>query len=98
MQAQFIALAYNLGQLLHREIVGREALRNVNNEKKREARQKELEEMVRKENRQLPLLRMLVEEVTQLSVKFYRWLRHEIYHASPWPKALDHLKHIYAHF
>jgi len=45
-------------------------LRNVNNEKKRELRQKELEEMVRKENRQLPLLRMLVEEVTQLSVKF----------------------------
>ena len=98
MQAQFIALAYNLGQLLHREIVGREALRNGNNEKKRELRQKELEEMVRKEHRQLPLLRMLVEEVTQLGVKFYRWLRHEIYHASPWPLALDHLKHIYAHF
>jgi len=62
------------------------------------ARQKEPEEMVRKENRQLPLLRMLVEEVTQLSVKFYRWLRHEIYHPSQWPLALDHLKHIYAHF
>ena len=98
MQAHFITLAYNLGQLLHADLMENEALADPINQKKRRNRLEKLKERLATENRTLPLLRITLQKATQLSVKFYRWLRHEIQHPSPWHLSVARLKHLYDDF
>lgn len=98
MQAQFITLAYNLGRLLHENLEKNEDLRDDTNYRKQERRLEKMQAAMVAGNRALPLLRIKLQKATQLSVKFYRWLRHEIVHPSPWHLAVSRLKYLHAHY
>jgi len=74
MQAAFIALTYNLSQLLNEEITQEHGLVDAINKKKRASRLKKLSEFVTEHDRVLPLLRRTLQRASQLCVKFYRWL------------------------
>jgi Transposase DDE domain len=105
MQAAFIGLAYNLSQLLHEKVEEDQASddpahphRDRASEKKGEKRLKDLKQKTADSGHELPLLRSLPYRATQLSVKFYRWLRLQIYDPSPWRLALSRLQIIYAKY
>lgn len=101
MQAAFIVLAYNLSQLLNREIEGNTPdgkPQDKANEKKKAKRQGELEKKVKARGDSLPQLRKTYRESSQLSVKFYRWLRKHLHDPAPWALAQSRLATLYANF
>ena len=105
MQAAFIVLAYNLGQLLHEKVEqdqGNDDPANPHrdraSEQKREKRLNDLKQKTTDRGEAFPLLRTLPYRATQLSVKFYRWLSLQIYDPSPWRLALGRLQVIYAKY
>jgi len=101
MQAAFIVLAYNLAQLLSDE-VGLDGSgskpEDKTNQKKRAARLDALEKKAEGRCQQLPLLRQIYRRASQLSVKFYRWLRNQLYDPAPWHIAQSRLATLYAKF
>jgi hypothetical protein len=105
MQAAFIALAYNLSQLLHEKVEEDQAHDDPDNphrdgasDKKRGKRLEELKYKVGNRGDQLPLLRQVHRKASQLSVKFYRWLESHLHDPSPWRVALGRLNLIYAQY
>jgi len=95
MQAAFIALTYNLSQLLSEEITQEHGLVDSVNKKKRASRLKKLSEFVTEHDRVLPLLRRTLQRASQLSVKFYRWLRSAVHDPGPWDQSVARLKALY---
>jgi hypothetical protein len=101
MQAAFIVLTYNLSQLLNREIEGNtpdDEPQDKANGKKKAKRLDELEKKVKARGHRLPKLRKIYRESSQLSVKFYRWLRKHLHDPAPWALAQSRLATLYANF
>jgi hypothetical protein len=98
MQALFITLSYNLARLFHDKLEQENNLTDHKNQKKRMKRHVELKAKMEGENRHLPRLRETCQKATQLSVKFYRWLRYHLYDPSPWPAAYVRLTRLYKEF
>ena len=98
MQAAFTCLAYNLARLLSVRREVKNQIDESGNECKRDKRMRELETKVTKRGGRIPLLRQRLQEPTQLSVKFYRWLRYCIEHMTCWQSSLDSLGRVYAKF
>lgn len=97
MQAGFNVLAYNLARLMSQDIEEL-GIKDEVNIKKRERRIEELNKQVTKEKRGLPSLRIKLKEATQLSVKFYRWLRVTIYKTYTWHRSTEQLRLLYSQF
>ena len=90
MQATFIVLAYNLSQLLNREIEKHQPAdkpQDPTNEKKKAQRQAALENQVQASGSDFPKLRKIAARSSHLSVKFYRWLRKHLNDPAPWSVA-----------
>lgn len=105
MQAVFIVLAYNLAHRLHEMAQPEEDDRSdppehldKANHDKREKRLAELTVRTNARGDGMPLLRKIYQRPSQLSVKFYRWLRKHIYDQASWREAQARLRLIYAHF
>lgn len=98
MQAIFITLTYNLIQLLDEDLTQNHGFVDPRNQKKRESRLEKLNDFLATQNRSLPLLRQSLHSASQLSVKFYRWLRSAVHDPAPWDQSVDRLKSIYALF
>lgn len=105
MQAAFIVLAYNLAQLLHQDAdqlqdgdEPKSSPPGAPGESKQAKRLSSLRKEVLKRGEQLPLLREIYQRPSQLSVKFYRWLRSHLYDSSPWSIAQKRLTLIFAKF
>lgn len=98
MQAQFICLAHNL-TLLFKELLEKE--RGVKNNVENRRRQKRLLKVLSdsKANiNKLPFFLTTAKRSTQRSVKFIRWLRHNLFSTTSWMEAADCLRRIYAVF
>lgn len=98
MQAIFIVLTYNLVQLLNHDLTQNHGFIDPGNQKKRESRLEKLNDFLATQNRSLPLLRQTLHTASQLSVKFYRWLRSAVHDPAHWDQAVARLKSIYALF
>lgn len=98
MQAAFTILAYNLAKLLNEKIECEEEIKDERNEQKKEKRTEELLEKSVTLKTQIPSLRIEYQKSSQLSVKFYRWLRVYIFKASSWSESMAKLRHIYTCF
>lgn len=96
--AGFLVLAYNLGWLLHQKLEREEDIQDQTNDKKRGKRSEELRKKTEMEKRQLPELRKSLQVTTQLSVKYWRWIRSQLRNPTSWPAALNSLRLVYASF
>jgi len=101
MQAAFIVLAYNLAQLLHADLEsgrGETGTMDSGNIGKKAKRLAALTEKTEGRGDKLPLLRRTYLRASQLSVKFYRWLRNHIYGQASWSLSKARLSKLYDHF
>ena len=101
MQATFIVLTYNLAQLINEEIEKNHMdgkPQNETNETKKAKRLDLLETKVKASGQAFPRLRKIAYRSSQLSVKFYRWLRKHLYDPAPWSVAQSRLATLYAAF
>lgn len=96
--AAFLVLAYNLGWLLHSKLEKEYGITDEAAHKKRNARKQELMEEAKIHDWAVPKLRQTVQAVTQLSVKYWRWIRSLLRTPTPWKQALESLRYVYAHF
>jgi hypothetical protein len=72
--------------------------KNRINEKKKAQRLEACETELKKNNRAMPYLRLIYQKPSQLSVKFYRWLRAHLHSPSPWNTAQKRLCTLYDQF
>jgi hypothetical protein len=98
MQAKFIELAYNLAKLLNQKIEDEEEIIDTKNKEKKEQRNRELLELSGQLETRVPSIRIEYQKASQMSVKFYRWLRVQIFKPTSWSESLAQLRHIYACF
>ena len=98
MQAAFTVLAYNLAKLLNQKIENEEEIIDITNKKKQGSRSNALLEQSKNLNTQVPSLRRDYQKASQLSVKYYRWLRNHLFKSTSWSESLAKLRHIYACF
>ena len=96
--ASFLVLAYILGWLLHQKIEFDENIEDEANTKKRGKRVKELKEQAENHNLLVPELHKTLQVATQLSVKYWRWIRSQLRISTPWQAALSSLRKVYARF
>jgi len=95
MQAQFICLSMNLLQLLEHEM-GQQGIVNTPEVKRRVARLKRAIEVAAKANQVVPKTLRLMQQITQHSVKFIRWVATQLWNHIPWERACDLLRRFYA--
>lgn len=96
--ASFLVLGYNLCTLLHQKLVREHNLVDRSNKKKRAKRETVLNETAKSLGLVVPKLRQELQAATQLSVKYWRWIRSQLQIPTPWKTALASLQHVYAHF
>lgn len=96
--ASFLVLGYNLCWLLHQKLEREHDLVDRSNEKKRAKREIELSEIAKSFGLVVPKLRQELLAATQLSVKYWRWIRSQLQIPTPWRTALASLQYVYAHF
>jgi len=97
MQAQFVCIAHNL-MLILEQCLKKEG---VENEIENSRRQKRLDKALassKTRKDKLPVFLTTPKRPTQLSVKFIRWLRNNLYANTSWMVAMGALKRIYAVF
>lgn len=97
MQAQFICIVHNLMLILEQRL----KKEGVENEIENNRRQKRLDKAlarIKTSNDKLPVFLTTPKRPTQLSVKFIRWLRNNLYTNTSWLEAMGALKRIYAVF
>jgi hypothetical protein len=97
MQAQFICLAHNL-MLILKQCLKKEGVENKieNNRRKKRLDRALANAKTRKDK--LPFFFTTPKRPTQLSVKFIRWLRNNLYTNTSWIESIGALKRIYAVF
>lgn len=96
IQANLICLAENLLLLLRHQLETEEGVRNEAEIKRREQRLEEATIQVRKKGGQLPLPLRKIQNLTQNSVKFIRWVATLLYLKIPWKRAVSRLRESYA--
>ena len=97
MQAQFVCIAHNL-MLILEQCLKKEG---VENEIENSRRQKRLDKALassKTRKDKLPVFLTTPKRPTQLSLKFIRWLRNNLYANTSWMVAMGALKRIYTVF
>ncbi len=97
MQAQFICIAHNL-MLTLEQCLKKEGIENgIENNRRRKRLDKALASSKTKRDK-LPVFLTTPKRPAQLSVKFIRWLRNNLYSNTPWMEAMGGLRRVYAVF
>lgn len=96
IQAKLITITYNLMLLFEGEIEESEGIKNEAEDKRRNARVEKLKEEVKQKGEVLPELYLKLIRVTQVSVKFVRWLRYEVLGMTSDNLALERLRDCYS--
>jgi hypothetical protein len=97
MQAQFICIAHNL-MLILEQCLKQEGVENKIENNRRQKRLDKVLAGARTSRDKLPTFLKTPRGPTQLSVKFIRWLRNNLYANTSWIEALGTLRRIYAVF
>jgi hypothetical protein len=95
MQAQFIFLSVNLLQLIEHEL-GHEGIINEPEEKRRAARLEVAQKQAASQNTVLPRMLVMMQQMTQHSVKLIRWVAAQLWLHVPWKTACAALVALYA--
>jgi hypothetical protein len=98
MQALFSTLAYNLAKLLNAKIENEDGIKDSKNERKKQIRLNNLLDKSIELGTHVPSLRKEFQKASQLSVKFYRWLRVYMLDPSSWRVSLSQLEMVYSNF
>jgi hypothetical protein len=97
MQAQFICIAHNL-MLILEQCLKKEGVENEIENNRRHKRLDKALASTKTRRDKLPVFLTTPKRPTQLSVKFIRWLRNNLYTNTSWLEAMWALKRIYAVF
>jgi len=97
MQAQFVCIAHNL-MLILEQCLKKEGVENVIENHRRQKRLDKALASTKTRRGNLPVFLTTPKRPTQLSVKFIRWLRNNLYTDTSWMAAMGSLKRIYAVF
>ena len=95
MQAQFICLCVNLLQLIEQDL-SKEGIVNEPEVKRRAARLEAAKEQAASQNTALPQMLVMMQRMTQHSVKLIRWVAAQLWLAVPWKAACAALTALYA--
>jgi len=97
MQAQFICMAHNL-MLILEQCLRKEGVENeIENNRRRNRLDRALARIKARKGK-LPIFHITPKRPTQRSLKFIRWLRHNLYTNTSWIEAAGTLRLIYAVF
>jgi hypothetical protein len=91
-------LAYNLAKLLNAKIENEDGIKDSKNERKKQIRLNNLLDKSIELGTHVPSLRKELQKASQLSVKFYRWLRVYMLDPSSWRVSLSQLEMVYSNF
>ena len=94
-QATLICIAHNLMRLFERNIKLEYGIENAAEQRRKAKRLAKLEKDAKKKGRRLPKLYVALQRVTQLSVKFIRWIRYSVFGQSSDTHALRSLRQFY---
>ena len=95
MQAQFVCLTVNLLQLIEHEL-GEAGIHNVPEEKRRAQRLDQAKTQAASRNTVLPKALIMMQQMTQHSVKLIRWVAAQLWLEVPWKLACAALAALYA--
>ncbi len=95
MQAQFICLSVNLLHLLEHELA-EQGIRNTPEVRRRAKRLEQAAEIATQAGAVLPKALCLMQQITQHSVKFIRWVATQLWRDIPWLQACAVLTTLYA--
>jgi hypothetical protein len=95
-QGQMVALTHNLLLMYEARLERDHGITNAAEDQRRQKRQKEMEEAVRRAGRSLTTLRSGVRRATQRSLKFIRWLRQALRENLTEADAVPRLGQLYA--
>jgi hypothetical protein len=95
MQAQFICLTVNLLQLIEHEL-GKAGIVNEPEIRRRAARLEVAKEQAASQNTVLPRMLVMMQQMTQHSVKLIRWVAAQLWLDVPWKAACAALAALYA--
>lgn len=95
MQAQFICLTVNLLHLIEHEL-GKEGIVNEPEMKRRAARLELAKKQAKSQNSVLPRMVIMMQQMTQHSVKLIRWVATHLWLDVPWKAACAALAALYA--
>lgn len=98
MQGKFIALAHNLVSELHTILEEENHLVQAKEIKRRAERMRQLKIKAKELGVKISSLRESCTKPLQKSIKYYRWLAHQIMHAHPWHHSITQLRTLYDHF
>ena len=96
IQAHLICLTENLLLLLRYSLEIHENIRNEAEIKRRQQRLTKAVTEVTKNGGKVPLPLLMLQHLTQTSVKFIRWVAALLYYHLPWDRAMTHLRTSYA--
>ncbi len=97
MQAQFICIAHNL-MLILEQCLKKDGVENEIENNRRHKRLDKALASTKTRRDKLPVFLTTPKRPTQLSVKFIRWLRNNLFSNTSWMEAMGSLKQIYAVF
>ena len=95
MQAQFICLSVNLLQLIEHEM-SKEGILNTPEQKRRATRLEEAKKRAASQNAQLPGMLVIMQQMTQHSVKLIRWIAAQLWLDVSWKASCAALITLYA--
>ena len=98
MQATFICLAHNLSLVLNDKLQAEEDVVYTHDIEKKQKLLDDKQKNLKKENIKFPSTWKIVLRVSQLTIKFYRWLRVSVRKNAPWVEAVTALKQLYDAF
>lgn len=96
IQAKLITITYNLMLLFESELEKEEGIKNEAEDKRRQARIEKAKDKIEKKGDVMPKLYLSLIRVTQVSVKFIRWLRYEVFGSTSDSQALERLRGCYS--
>jgi hypothetical protein len=94
MQAQFICLSVNLLQLIEHEL-GKEGIINQPEVKRRATRLEAARKQAQSQNTVLPKMSVMMQQMTQLTVKLIRWVAAQLCLNVSWKAACAVLATLY---
>jgi len=96
MQAAFIVMSYNLLREFQREIEEKMGIEDEENAKKRKDRWEKTLECYEAKGVEIPEWLIKLRRVTQIGVKFIRWVRRRLFSESPWDLSMELLRYEYS--
>lgn len=96
MQAAFIVMSYNLLREFQREIGEEMGIEDEENAKKRKDRWEATLKCYRIKGRVIPQWLIKLRRITQIGVKFIRWVRSRLFSESSWELSMELLRYEYS--